>query len=88
MHAANMYSRVRNVFRGVKLARMSSGHYRIIRDLGPVKGGKGLRHHDVVLDFSWPGLARFVKSVLRQLRTKIASSAKRDTSASIRSKRA
>ena len=61
MHA-NMYSRVRHVFRGAKLARMSSGHYRIIRDLGPVKGGKGLRHHEVVLDVSWPGLVRFVKS--------------------------
>ena len=87
MHA-NMYSRVRHVFRGAKLARMSSGRYRIIRDLGPVKGGKGLRHHEVVLDLSWPGLVRFVKSVLRHVWTKIASSSKRDTSPSIGSERA
>ena len=87
MHA-NMYSRVRHVFRGAKLARMSSGHYRIIRDLGPVKGGKGLRHHEVVLDVSWPGLVRFVKSVLRQGWTKISSSSERDASGSIGSERA
>ncbi|WP_283848377.1 hypothetical protein [Bradyrhizobium ivorense] len=38
---------------------MSSGHYCLIRDLGPVKGGKGLRHHEVILDISWRGLLRF-----------------------------
>ena len=38
---------------------MSSGHYCIIRDLGLVKGGKGLRHHEVVLDLSWMGRAVF-----------------------------
>jgi len=37
---------------------MSSGHYCVIRDLGPVKGGKGLRHHEIVLDLSWRGLWR------------------------------
>ncbi|WP_291608082.1 hypothetical protein [Bradyrhizobium sp.] len=43
---------------------MSSGHYCLIRDLGLVKGGKGLRHHEVVLDLSWRGLFRAVKSHL------------------------
>ncbi|MCA6120686.1 hypothetical protein J6500_02030 [Bradyrhizobium sp. WSM 1704] len=43
-----------------RLARMSSGHYCLIRDLGPVKGGKGLRHHEVVLDLSWRGLLRLL----------------------------
>ena len=48
---------------------MSSGHHCVIRDLGPVKGGKGLRHHEVVLDLtlrgSWRAAVKFAKSVLR-----------------------
>ena len=44
---------------------MSSGDYCVIRDLGLVKGGKGLRHHEVVLHLSWKGAVRFAKSVLR-----------------------
>ena len=47
---------------------MSSGHYRLIRDLGPVKGGKGLRYHEVVLDISWRGLFQFLKSMLHSRR--------------------
>jgi len=43
-------------FENCRLARMSDGHYCVIRDLGPVKGGKGLKHHEVVLDFSLRGL--------------------------------
>jgi len=39
---------------------MSSGQYCLIRDLGPVKGGKGLRHHEVILDLSWRGLLRLL----------------------------
>jgi hypothetical protein len=41
---------------------MSDGHYCIIRDLGPVKGGKGLKHHEVVVDFTWRALAKFLPS--------------------------
>ncbi|WP_456734431.1 hypothetical protein [Bradyrhizobium sp. USDA 3364] len=41
---------------------MSSGHYCLIRDLGLVKGGKGLRHHEVVIDFSWRGLFKLALS--------------------------
>jgi hypothetical protein len=52
-------------FRGSRLARMSSGQYCLIRDLGPVKGGKGLRHHEVVLCLSWRGLVQFVLSISR-----------------------
>jgi hypothetical protein len=29
---------------------MSDGHYCVIRDLGLVKGGKGMKHHDVLID--------------------------------------
>lgn len=52
-------------FKNTRLARMSSGHYCVIRDLGLVKGGKGLRHHEVVLDLSWRGAIEFAKSMLR-----------------------
>jgi hypothetical protein len=47
-------------FKNCHLARMSDGHFCIIRDLGPVKGGKGLKHHEVVVDFTWRALAGFV----------------------------
>ncbi len=55
-------------FGNARLARMSSGHYCVIRDLGLVKGGKGLRHHEVVLDLSgrglWRGALKLAKSIL------------------------
>ena len=41
---------------------MSSGRYCLIRDLGLVKGGKGLRHHEVILELSWRGVFRFIVS--------------------------
>jgi hypothetical protein len=47
-------------FKNCHLARMSDGHYCIIRDLGPVKGAKGLKHHEVVIDFTWRALVRFL----------------------------
>jgi hypothetical protein len=52
-------------FKDCRLARMSSGHYCLIRDLGLVKGGKGLRHHEVALELSWRGLLLLLKSVAR-----------------------
>jgi hypothetical protein len=56
-------------FKNVRLVKMSSGHYCVIRDLGLVKGGKGLRHHEVVLDLTWlgvwRGVLRFAASTLR-----------------------
>jgi len=47
-------------FKNCHLARMSDGHYCVIRDLGPVKGGKGLKHHEIVVDFTWQAFVRFV----------------------------
>jgi hypothetical protein len=47
-------------FKNCHLARMSDGHFCIIRDLGPVKGGKGLKHHEVIVAFTWRALAGFV----------------------------
>jgi hypothetical protein len=45
---------------------MSSGQYCLIRDLGLVKGGKGLRHHEVVLQLSARGIFQFVKRLAVQ----------------------
>ena len=71
MHAARMFSRVRNHFQGAKFARMSSGTYCIIRDLGLVKGGKGMRHHEVLVTFSVKAAWRWLGHVLRDVvRTK------------------
>jgi hypothetical protein len=53
-------------FKNCRLARMSDGHYCVIRDLGPVKGGKGLKHHEVVLDVSVRGLVLFLFPRLRR----------------------
>ena len=61
MHADGMRH-----FENCRLARMSDGHYCVIRDLGPVKGGKGLKHHEVVLDVSVRGLVRFCFLRLRR----------------------
>jgi hypothetical protein len=40
---------------------MSDGHYCFVRDLGPVKGGKGMRHHEVIIDFNRRGIAALLK---------------------------
>ena len=57
MHACAM-----GRFENARLARMSSGHYCVIRDLGLVKGGKGMRHHDVVMTLSFKALSRQVRT--------------------------
>jgi hypothetical protein len=56
-----MLSRVKTYFQGSRfhgsrLVRMSSGTYCLVRDLGLVKGGKGLRHHETLLTFSLRGI--------------------------------
>lgn len=56
MHARDMFG-----WKDCRLARMSSGHYCLIRDLGLVKGGKGLRHHEVLIAFS-------VRAALQRIR--------------------
>jgi hypothetical protein len=40
---------------------MSDGHYCFVRDLGPVKGGKGMKHHEVIVDFNRRGIATLLK---------------------------
>jgi hypothetical protein len=63
MHPSQMFSRVRHYFEGSRLARMSDGTYCIIRDLGLVKGGKGMRHHEVLVTFS---LRLLLKRIVRR----------------------
>src|SRR6185503_14690825 len=67
VHVASMWSRVRNHFQGAKFARMSSGTYCIIRDLGLVKGGKGMRHHEVLITFSPRAFRRWIVTAVREL---------------------
>ena len=67
-------------FRGAKLARMSDGSYCIIRDLGLVKGGKGLRHFERLLTLTPKGIVvesvqhlwRFALRVYRDAKAEIA----------------
>jgi hypothetical protein len=55
---------------------MSDGHYCIVRDLGPVKGGKGMKHHEVIVDFNLRGMAKLLKRALaRPQRTSVAEEA-------------
>ena len=49
------------LFKGCRLARMSSGRYCVVRDLGLVKGGKGMRHHEVVVAFSVRELLKWLR---------------------------
>jgi hypothetical protein len=56
MHVCGMLSRVKTYFQGSRLVRMSSGTYCLVRDLGLVKGGKGLRHHETLMTFSLRGI--------------------------------
>ncbi len=57
--------RFRSYFKGSELAQMSDGTYCIIRDLGLVKGGKGLRHHENILTLSARGIASKFGQTLR-----------------------
>jgi hypothetical protein len=42
---------------------MSSGRYCLIRDLGLVKGGKGLRHHEVLVAFTLRDLSKRIRQI-------------------------
>ena len=60
MHASGMLLRVRTHFKRSHLARMSDGTFCIIRDLGLVKGGKGMRHHEVLVTLTFKALWKSV----------------------------
>jgi hypothetical protein len=46
---------------------MSDGHYCIVRDLGLVKGGKGMKHHEVVVDFNRRGMVALIRQSFARL---------------------
>jgi hypothetical protein len=52
------------MFKNCRLARMSDGHYCLVRDLGLVKGGKGLKHHELVVDLTVRGVFGFAKRLI------------------------
>ena len=56
---------IRSHFRGAVLAQMSSGTYCIIRPLGLVKGGKGLKHHENLLTLNARGFLAKAAHVIR-----------------------
>lgn len=51
---------------GVRLARMSSGTWCLVRDLGLVKGGKGMRSFEPIMTFSFRGLRKGVREWLKK----------------------
>ncbi len=55
------------MFENCRLARMSDGHYCIVRDLGLVKGGKGMKHHEVIVDFNRRAAVALFKRLLAWL---------------------
>jgi hypothetical protein len=57
---------IRSHFKGGRLARMSDGSRCIIRDLGLVKGGKGLRHFECLLRLTVEGVFSKLVQVLRR----------------------
>jgi hypothetical protein len=54
------------MFKNCRLALMSDGHYCLLRDLGPVKGAKGMKRHEVVIDFSRRGIVEIFRRVIRR----------------------
>lgn len=48
---------------------MSDGHYCFVRDLGLVKGGKGMKHHEVIVDVSCRGLVQLFKRAFMRSQT-------------------
>jgi hypothetical protein len=55
-----------DLFKGCRLARMSDGHYCLLRDLGPVKGGRGMKHHEVVIDFGLSGIVELFRRLIHR----------------------
>jgi hypothetical protein len=45
---------------------MSDGHYCLVRDLGLVKGGRGLKHHEIVVAFTVRGVFRAALGFIRK----------------------
>jgi hypothetical protein len=56
---------IRGYFKGGRLVRMSDGSRCIVRDLGLVKGGKGLRHFECLLRLTVDGVFSMLFQVFR-----------------------
>jgi hypothetical protein len=53
---------------------MSDGHLSLIRELGLVKGGRGLRHHERLLSFSTRAAASFAMNLISKQRPELSDS--------------
>lgn len=51
---------VRGYFKDAQLVRMSNGDYCLVRPLGLVRGGKGMKHHENLLRLTPAGIAQGV----------------------------
>jgi hypothetical protein len=56
---------IKNYFKCARLAQMSDGSYCIVRDLGLVKGGKGLKHFECLLRLTVQGAFSKLVEVVR-----------------------
>lgn len=59
-------------FANVRLVKMSDGHLALIRELGLVKGGRGLRHHERLISFSARAAAAAAMSLISGQRSPLA----------------
>jgi hypothetical protein len=53
-----MLKTIKRMFADVRLARMSDSHFALVRQLGLVKGGRGLRLHEKILSFNMAASSR------------------------------
>ena len=61
-------------FANVRMVRMSDGHLALIRELGLVKGGRGLRHHERLISFSTRAAATFAMNLISKQRPALPES--------------
>ena len=47
-----MLKTFKRMFVDLRLVRMSDGHFALVRDLGLVKGGRGLRQHEALVSLN------------------------------------
>jgi hypothetical protein len=66
-----MLSYAKSYLRNCRLARMSNGEVCLIRDQGLVKGGRGLKHHEVLIAFSIRWLAARSRLSLKTAGTRV-----------------
>jgi hypothetical protein len=62
-----MQMRIRSYFQGIKLVRMSDGSYCVVRHLGKLKGGLGIRCHETILRLTWDGMASRLAEIVRSV---------------------